>query len=130
VRIGLALIQLTRSSLRSTILSSPAAERGDWKRHIDKRTKKIPHPLSGEAEERVAQRSVGGVSRLYAMLYRRFNSPGHRYARPPSLRLRRKEGAWKRKWMKDKRQKKILPHPLSGEAEERVRQRRRGESLT
>jgi hypothetical protein len=39
-----------------------------------------------------------------------------------------KRGAWKRKWMKDKRQKKILPHPLSGEAEERVAQPNAGGS--
>ena len=48
-------------------------------------------------------------------------SPGLRYAGPPSLRLRRKEGMGK--WIKDKRTKKKFFHPLSSEAEERVDKR-------
>jgi hypothetical protein len=60
------------------------------------------YPLSGEAEERVDQRSVVGVSRpgghyrqCTSANVRRVDSPGRCFARPPSLHLRWKEGNFK-----------------------------------
>jgi len=58
------------------------------------------YPLSAAGEERVDQRSVVGVSRpgghwrkCTTVISLGVYSPGHRCARPPSLRLRRKEGS-------------------------------------